>query len=158
MTRWSLFLQTLSLLHHFLGLYSPCWPLRGAHGPGRPLRAGRRGDGGGQDRRPAAAPSGRRPAEVPAGGAALRRADRPDGEGRAARAPAAGEDRTRPHSADGQESPARIAAAAQEDAPEQGAPQRTDALVRQAQRQGGAGNPTGAFSPSRLWPSWRRRS
>ena len=23
MTRWSLFLQTLSLLHHFLGLYSP---------------------------------------------------------------------------------------------------------------------------------------
>ena len=22
----------------------------------------------------------------------------------------------------------------------------------------GAGNPTGAFSPSRLWPSWRRRS
>ena len=53
---------------------------------------------------------------------------------RAARAGAAGEDRTRPHSADGQESPARIAAAAQEDAPEQGAPQRTDALVRQAQR------------------------
>ena len=37
-------------------------------------------------------------------------------------------------SADGQESPARIAEAAQEDAPEQGAPQRTDALVRQAQR------------------------
>ena len=27
MTRWSLFLQTLSLLHHFLGLYSP--PERG---------------------------------------------------------------------------------------------------------------------------------
>ena len=55
-------------------------------------------------------------------------------KGGAARAPAAGEDRTRPHSADGQESPARIAEAAQEDAPEQGAPQRTDALVRQAQR------------------------
>ena len=27
MTRWSLFLQTLSLLHHFLGLY---WALEGA--------------------------------------------------------------------------------------------------------------------------------
>ena len=26
MTRWSLFLQTLSLLHHFLGLYSPQLP------------------------------------------------------------------------------------------------------------------------------------
>ena len=30
MTRWSLFLQTLSLLHHFLGLY---WPRR-SHRPG----------------------------------------------------------------------------------------------------------------------------
>ena len=44
MTRWSLFLQTLSLLHHFLGLYSSdvafeaaddlglCHPLPGARG------------------------------------------------------------------------------------------------------------------------------
>ena len=58
----------------------------------------------------------------------------PAGEGRAARAPAAGEDRTRPHPADGQEGKARPEEAAQEDAPEQGAPQRTDALVREAQR------------------------
>ena len=28
MTRWSLFLQTLSLLHHFLGLYSRCGATR----------------------------------------------------------------------------------------------------------------------------------
>ena len=52
---------------------------------------------------------------------------------RAARARAAGHDRPRPHPADGQEGPARPAEAAQEDPPEQGAPQRTDALVRQAQ-------------------------
>ena len=30
MTRWSLFLQTLSLLHHFLGLYYPRRPVHGA--------------------------------------------------------------------------------------------------------------------------------
>ena len=30
--------------------YAPVRPLRGAHGPGRPLRAGWRGDGGGQDK------------------------------------------------------------------------------------------------------------
>ena len=29
MTRWSLFLQTLSLLHHFLGLYYGCIPPTG---------------------------------------------------------------------------------------------------------------------------------
>ena len=77
--------------------------------------------------------------------------------------PAAGEDRTRPHSADGQESPARIAEAAQEDTPEQGAPQ-TDGCAGSASAEvrtagtasvtttwprrwrSGAGNPTGAFS------------
>ena len=114
----------------------PRRPVRGAHGPGRPLRAGWRGDGGGQDRRSAAAPGGRRPAEVPAGGAALRRADRPAGAKRAARAGTAGEDRPRLPAAHGQESRARPAEAAQEDPPEQGAPQRTDALVRQAQGEG----------------------
>ena len=44
------------------------------------LRTGRGGDGGGEDRRSAAAPGGRRPAEVPAGGAGLRRAGVPAGE------------------------------------------------------------------------------
>ena len=52
-----------------------------------------------------------------------------------ARAPAAGEDRPRPAEPDGETRRARPGEAAQEqeDPPGQGAPQRTDALVRQAQ-------------------------
>ncbi len=50
------------------------------------------GDDRGQDRRSAAAPGGRRSAEVPAGSQALRRAAVPAGEKRAARAGTAGAD------------------------------------------------------------------
>ena len=72
------------------------------------------------------------------GGAGLRRADRPAGESRAARAGAAGQERPRPAEPDGEARRARPGKAAQEqeDPQEQGAPQRADALVRQAQREG----------------------
>ena len=112
----------------------PRRPLRGAHGPGRRLRTLRRSDGRGEDWRSAAAPGGRRPAEVPAGGAALRRAGVPAGESGGARAGAAGQERPRPAEPDGETRRTRPGKAAQEeeDPQEQGTPQRKDALVRQA--------------------------
>ena len=83
------------------------------------------------------------------GGAGLRRAGVPAGESRAARAPAAGEERPRPAEPVGETRRARPGKAAQEgeDTQEQGAPQRADALVRQAQgeerREGPASRPPG---------------
>ena len=116
----------------------PRRPVRGAHGAGRRPRTGRRGDGGGEDRRPAAAPGGRRPSEVPAGGAGLRRAGRPAGESRDPGSPAPGEERPRPPEPDGETRRARAGKAAQEqeDPQEQRTPQRAYALVRQAQGEG----------------------
>ena len=55
-----------------------------------------------EDRRPAAAPGGRRSAEVPAWGEALRGAAVRSGAERAARAGAAGKERPRPPAADGE--------------------------------------------------------
>ena len=60
----------------------PRRPLRGEDGDCRHLRTGRTRHGRGEDRREAAAAGGRRPAQVPAGGAALRRAGLPAGENR----------------------------------------------------------------------------
>ena len=150
--------------------YAPVGPSEVRMAPGRRLRTLRRSDGRGEDWRSAAAPGGRRPAEVPAGGAGLRRADRPAGEERAARAGAAGEERPRPAEPDGETRRARAgeAAQAQEDPQEQGTPQRKDALVRQAQGKGrrepagprppgrdagdeAEGNPAGGSWPSRPW-------
>ena len=91
----------------------------------------------------AAAPGGRRPAQVPAGSPALRRIGFPAGSRRAARPAAAGEDRPRPPTPDGQEDQARVPQPAEQEAqPAQGPPRRADALpsprmVRQAPPQGG---------------------
>ena len=117
----------------------PLRPVRGAHGPGRRPRPGRRGDDRRQDRRSAAAPGGRRPIEVPAGGAALHRAGVPAGEKRTARAGAARQQRPRPPAADGKARRTHLSQAAQdaqEGPQEQGAAQRAEALVRQAQGEG----------------------
>ena len=80
----------------------------------------------------------RRPSEVPAGGAGLRRAGRPAGARRDPGSPAPGEERPRPPEPDGETRRARAGKAAQEqeDPQEQGTPQRADALVRQAQGEG----------------------
>ena len=91
----------------------------------------------GQDRGSAAAPGGRRPAQVPAGGQALRRAGVPAGEDRGARAGTAGQERPGPPAADGAQVEARPSQPAQEEEQAEGPPQRADALpsprlVRQA--------------------------
>ena len=49
--------------------YAPVGPSEVRMAPGRRLRTLRRSDGRGEDWRSAVAPGGRRPAEVPAGGA-----------------------------------------------------------------------------------------
>ena len=118
--------------------------VRGAHGDCRRPRTGRRGNDRWEDRRSAAAVGGRRPLEVPAGGARLRRASRPAGARRDPGSPAPGEERPRPPEPDGETRRARAGKAAQE----QGTPQRADALVRQAQGEG-RGEPPRPGPPGR---------
>ena len=110
-------------------------PVRGAHGGGRRPRPG----AGGNDRahcgRTAAAPGGRRPAGVPAGGQAQRRpgvhlvrAEPPAPMQPANRGPGPLSQRRSARGAPGK--------AAQKEPQGQGTPQRADALVRQAQAEG----------------------
>ena len=115
--------------------------VRGEDGHGRPPGPGGAGRRRREDRRSAAAHGGRRPAEVPAWGEALRRAAVRAGAERAARAGAAGEERPRPPAADG-EAGGQDPAPPSPEAREPGENGRADALpppplVRQAQEDGG---------------------